>query len=99
MVGTIRPELYQPAIPETYWAVGPFGDIDNSHTKSLLLDGTAVTGLASFRELAVGKRPEYELYDLRSDPWQVSNVSGHQAYRRIQTAVEISSHSLDEANR
>ena len=58
--------------------------------KSLLLDGTDDADLAVFRELALGKRPEYELYDLRSDPWQVSNVSGHRAYRRVERELKSS---------
>jgi len=89
-IWNIRPELYPAGDPETHWAVGPFGDIDNSHIKSLLLDGTDDADLTVFRELAVGKRPEYELYDLRSDPWQVSNVSGHRAYRRVERELKSS---------
>ena len=31
-------------------------------------------------ELAFGKRPTEELYDLRDDPWQMNNVAKNPAY-------------------
>ena len=31
-------------------------------------------------ELAVGKRPAEELYDLSHDPWQMTNVAGDPRY-------------------
>ena len=71
--------------------MGPFGDIDNSLTKALLLDADDESPLAKWKELAVGKRPEFELYDLRTDPWQIENVAGHSAYssvhRQLKSAV------------
>lgn len=83
-IWNISSDLYPAGDPETYWAVGPYGDIDNSHTKSLLLNGVNDPKLAPFRDLAVGKRPEFELYDLRTDPWQINNVAGTPAYQRVE---------------
>ena len=90
-IWNIRPELHPAGDPVTHWAVGPFGDIDNSLTKALLLDADDESPLAKWKELAVGKRPEFELYDLRTDPWQIENVAGHSAYssvhRQLKSAV------------
>lgn len=81
-IWNIRPELHPAGDPETHWAVGPFGDIDNSLTKSLLLESDLAPHLQQWRDLAVAKRPEFELYDLRIDPWQINNISGHPDYAR-----------------
>jgi hypothetical protein len=53
----------------------PFGEVDSSPTKSLLMDNATEPGLREFHRLAFGMRPAEELYDLRSDPGQVKNVA------------------------
>ena len=59
------------------WPAGDpprYGDIDSSPTKAFLTESTAeMTG--RFFELGFGKRPAEELYDLRKDPDQLSNVA------------------------
>ncbi len=39
-------------------------------------------------QLAYGKRPRVELYDLKSDPHQVKNVAGDPAHAKIQAALD-----------
>ena len=39
-------------------------------------------GIAKYFQLACGKRPEEELYDLRKDPWQLENVAGKPEYEK-----------------
>jgi arylsulfatase A-like enzyme len=51
-----------------------FQDTDDSPTKSLVLT-LAEKGEKKFFELAMGKRPAEELYDLRSDPGCVQNIA------------------------
>jgi uncharacterized sulfatase len=49
------------------------GDVDGSPTKTLLIENKE-----SFPEtyhLSFGRRPEFELYDVRSDPYQVKNLA------------------------
>ena len=53
----------------------PFGEVDSSPTKSLLMDRADDPEFRQFYELAFGHRPAEELYDLRSDPGQVTNVA------------------------
>lgn len=65
------------------FAVGPFGDVDGSLTKSLL---TADPNRAEFRrfyELTFGKRPAEELYDLRKDPGEIDNRAADADYTTI----------------
>lgn len=62
--------------PEYYWAVGPYGDVDDSRTKQMLLQRKP----QPYFDLCFAKRPAEELYDLRPDPDQVTNVAGLSKY-------------------
>ncbi len=83
-VRNFRPDRWPAGDPEQYFAVGPFGDIDGSPTKSLLIDRHDDREIASYFQLATAKRPAEELYDLRSDPEQLENVAGQAKYRDVQ---------------
>ncbi len=80
-IRNLRPDRWPAGDPQQYVAVGPFGDIDGGPSKAFLLDRP---GHRLFT-LATAKRPAEELYDLRSDPWQIENVADrapHAAARR-----------------
>lgn len=74
-VRNLEPELWPTGDPELYWSVGPYGDLDGTPVKALLLENRDDAKLAPFFRLAVGKRPAEELYDLRADPHQTKNVA------------------------
>jgi arylsulfatase A-like enzyme len=79
-IRNLRPDRWPAGDPEMYQAVGPFGDVDPSPTKDLILarrDDRDV--IASFR-LAFEKRPAEELYDLAHDPMELKNVADHEGY-------------------
>lgn len=63
----------------------PFGEVDTSPTKSLLMDKR--DAYRRFYQLAFGKRPAEELYDLSSDPGQVRNVASDPKYAKIRSAL------------
>jgi len=79
----IEPERWPAGDPEFYWAVGPYGDVDNSLTKQLLLRDKP----APYFDLVFGKRPAEELYDLRSDPDQVKNLAGRPELERVRKSL------------
>lgn len=54
----------------------PYGEIDMSPTKTLMMERRNEHGVARLAELAFGMRPAEELYDLKSDPNQLSNLAG-----------------------
>jgi arylsulfatase A-like enzyme len=83
-IRNFRPDRWPAGDPELYFAVGPFGDIDGGPTKTLLLDSRTDPRIARFFELATGKRPAEELYDLRRDPDQVTNLAGRSTHRAEQ---------------
>ena len=58
----------------------PFGEVDSSPTKSLMMAGKNEPGLRRFYDLAFAKVPGEQLYDLRKDPEQLLNVADDPAY-------------------
>ncbi len=78
------------------WPAGDpplYGDVD-AHmlqypcpTKMYMLVNKDKKEVAPLFELAFGKRPAEELYDLATDPEQMVNVAGRQEYREIKTKL------------
>jgi arylsulfatase A-like enzyme len=62
----------------------PFGEVDSSPTKTLLMDNKEKPGFKRFYDLAFAKRPAEELYDLKKDPGQITNLAGQLTYAKIQ---------------
>jgi arylsulfatase A-like enzyme len=83
-IRNLRPDRWPAGDPEKYVAVGPFGDIDGSPTKDLLLDHRDDPKIAPFFRMACAKRPDEELYDLTKDPHETRNVAGRPEYAMIQ---------------
>lgn len=83
-IRNLRPDLWPAGdpvhdAPEPIYG-GGYSDIDASPTKAVILDGRDDPKLSRFFELACGKRPEEELYDLSKDPWQIDNVASKPEY-------------------
>jgi len=68
-------------------AVGPFGDVDGSPTKDLILARRDEPAIAPTFHAAFARRPLEELYDLAKDPAQLTNVAGDPAYAARQTEL------------
>ena len=62
----------------------PFGEVDSSPTKSLIMDNKDKPGFKRFYDLAFAKRPAEELYDLAADPEQIKNLAGKPKYAKKQ---------------
>jgi arylsulfatase A-like enzyme len=82
-IRNLRPERHPAGDPEVWKAVGPFGDIDGSPTKDLLLEKRTDPSFAPFFQLACAKRPVEELYDLTKDPCQIKNVADRPEYAAV----------------
>ena len=91
-VRNLRPSRWPAGDPEMYQAVGPFGDVDASPTKELILDRRTDQSIAKYFRLAFEKRPAEELFDLRTDPAQLVNVAHEPRYasakRRLRAALD-----------
>ncbi len=71
---------FEKVATDTYVA---FSDCDSSPTKAFLVTHREETGVKPFADRAFGKRPARELYDLRSDPYELKNVAEDPAYADI----------------
>lgn len=61
-------------IHHSEWA---FTDVDASPSKSFLIENHNDPNMKSFFEWAYAKRPEYELYDIKKDPYCLTNLCGN----------------------
>lgn len=75
-VWNLRPERWAAGDPEVWHSVGPYGDVDPTRTKRLLMGAREAAGMKVYFALGFEKRPGEELYDLRADPDQTRNVAG-----------------------
>jgi RND family efflux transporter MFP subunit len=82
-IKNFRPERWPAGDPELYFAVGPFGDIDDGPCKR------AVMALQKGKlwELSLAKRPAEELFDLAKDPWEMTNVADDPKYKEVRAAM------------
>lgn len=76
----LRPSRWPAGDPEPYFAVGAYGDVDGSRAKEFVLAHQDDPAIRPFYDLSFGLRPEEELYDLRRDPHQLTNVALDPAY-------------------
>ncbi|MCH2181752.1 MAG: sulfatase [Mariniblastus sp.] len=79
-VRNLMPELWPAGDPQWHWAVGPYGDLDNTPIKQLILQGKNQAAFQPFFQLGFAKRPAEELYDLGQDPHQLVNVADQAKY-------------------
>lgn len=67
------------------WA---FTDIDAAPTKSFIIENRLDEAVAPFFEMAHAKRPEFELYSIVDDPYNMTNLSGNAAYAEIESELK-----------
>lgn len=86
-IRNFRPERWPAGTPNWERAQMPgawYGDCDNGPTKSYMIDHRDDDELhRKLFQLAFGKRPREELYDLRKDPHQLVNVAADPASGEI----------------
>ena len=58
-----------------------YGDTDGSPTKAAIWLGRENNPY--YFDLAFGKRPPVELYDITADPWQLNNLAGESGYAAV----------------
>ena len=78
--------LYSELLANTRIALG---DMDAGPTKAWLVTHRSDLGMQRYFDIAFGRRPAEELYDLRTDPHGMHNVAGDPAYAK--TGKELSS--------
>jgi uncharacterized sulfatase len=68
-------------------AVGPYGDIDDSPSKQLLLADSSTH--AFYIDRTLKKRGAEELYDLKTDPFQLHNVANQKRFQKQKKQLKI----------
>ena len=101
LIHNYRPDRWPAGTPNYLQAMIPscwLGDCDNGPTKTYMVDHQNDDDYHRQKyALSFGKRPEWELYDLRSDPDQLNNVADDPAYAetRQQLAAQLRQELLD----
>jgi arylsulfatase A-like enzyme len=86
-IHNFEPDRWPAGGPTSQW--GPaYADIDNGPTKSYILAHKDEPGMQRFFDLCCGKRPRDELYDIRTDPYQLNNVADNPAYAAMLTRLK-----------
>ena len=57
-----------------------YHDIDDSPAKTYFIENMNDPDVAPYFQLAVGKRPAEELYDIHADPYCLKNLAGDDEY-------------------
>ena len=82
-IRNFEPERWPAGDPDYEGVMGVFGDIDNGPTKQEILKKRDDPRFAKFFHLATDKRAAEELYDLRSDPECLTDLSDNTDYRAV----------------
>jgi N-sulfoglucosamine sulfohydrolase len=97
-IRNFRPDRWPAGTPSWERATFPgswLGDCDNGPTKTVIVEGRDKDPLhRRLYDLAFGKRPAEELYDLEKDPAQLDNVAADPAYADVRK--ELAGRLVDE---
>ena len=80
-IRNFHPERWPAGDPDPGFFFGPYGDCDVGPTKNTMLSRAAE--FPKQFELAFGKRPAEELYDVRQDPHNLSNLAAVPEHRAV----------------
>ena len=72
----------------TYYSQGAYTDIDESPTKEYLIKHADEKAIHPFFIMAVGKRPEFELFDINKDPYCVNNLADEPEYVKVKNKLK-----------
>lgn len=75
-----EPNRFPAGDPQKWKAVGPYGDIDDSPSKQLLMADTSKYDFFVSRTLK--KRGSEELYDIKNDPSQLHNLANEKRFEK-----------------
>ena len=67
------------------WA---FTDVDACPSKSFIIENYKDEKIKHFFDLAYAKRPEYELYDVKKDPYCLTNLCGQPEYSEVEKEMK-----------
>lgn len=69
-------------------SMAAFTDIDDSPSKQYLLENAGTAATKSYYHLAVAKRPEFELYAHKTDPYCLENLAGNPKFSKVENELK-----------
>ncbi len=67
------------------WA---YTDIDAAPSKSFIIENRQDKDVKQYFDWAVNKRPEFELYDIKNDPYNLNTLIGNSKYAKIEKQLK-----------
>lgn len=71
-----------------YISQSAYTDIDDSPTKAFMLENYHDKGIKPYLDLAVNKRPEFELYAIQTDPYCMENLAGKSEFTVVEATLK-----------
>lgn len=87
-IWNFKPDRWPAGDPDLYL------DVDGSPSKKYILDHRDEKSGEQYFQMAFGKRPEEELYDLRNDPFSTENIAQNPNYNHIKLQLRKQMSSL-----
>ena len=82
-IRNLKPGRWPAGDPELADSGTIYGDVDDSPSKFFMMHFEGDEAYGPLFELSFGKRPREELYQIESDPFQMTNLAGISRYRRV----------------
>lgn len=82
-IQNLRPDRWPAGDESIPGTPSVFGDVDGGPTKAFIMDNRTDPYVKKFFAMSFEKRPAEELYDLRKDPYNVTNVASELAYASV----------------
>lgn len=71
-----------------YISQSAYTDIDDSPTKAFMLENYQDEEIKPYLDLAVNKRPEFELYAIQTDPYCMENLAGRSKFTVVEATLK-----------
>ncbi len=87
-IRNFAPDRWPAGVPEgATHPIGKFADCDDGPTKLYLMKHKDDPEITPFYELCFAKRPAEELYDMKSDPYQLRNLAGLHEFENTRSSL------------
>lgn len=77
--------IEEDGVHHTEWA---YTDIDGSPTKSYIIENWQNEEVSEYFQLALNKRPEYEMFDVKDDPDNLNNLIGESHVETVEKEMK-----------
>lgn len=94
LIHNFEPARWPVGGPPNYADTDPSGGVGKGITKSYLIEHQHDAAVRKAYALSFAKRPEYELYDMRTDPDQLTNLAERPEHKAILAKLQQQLHTM-----